>query len=66
MITLKLSVYTEKESKTLATLLSNNRYHIQHDLSNHCNKDCYNCDYRHLCIDLSQAEMYAKDYIPKR
>lgn len=66
MITLKLSVYTEKEAKTLATLLYDNLYHIQHYLSNHCSKNCSNCDYRHLCIDLAQAEMYAKDYVPKR
>lgn len=66
MITLKLSAYSEKEAKALATLLSSNIYHVQHDLSIHCNKDCYDCEYRHLCIDLAQAGMYAKDYVPKR
>lgn len=66
MITLKLAVYTEKECKALATLLFNNRRAVQHDWSVKCNNDCTNCDYRHLCIDLAQAEMYAKDYNPKK
>ena len=60
MITLKLSAYSEKEVKKLATLLDQ----LQPILHENCIKhtDCKTCEYRHLCIDITQATIYAEEY----
>ena len=65
MITLKLSTYSKREATILAQLLWNARYQLK-DTKCLTNKNCENCDCRHLCIDLTQANMYAKEYKPTR
>lgn len=60
MITLKLATYSQNEANELARLLAQ----LQLQLCEHCrtNSDCSVCPYRHLCLDLSQATMYAEEY----
>lgn len=60
MITLKLNPYSQKEVTKLAELLDS----LQSELHKNCVKNdyCKTCDYRHLCIDLTQATMYAEEY----
>lgn len=65
MITLKLSVYNQKEVEALAKLLSSARKTTMIRICLSRADNCQGCDYRHLCIDLAQAEMYAKDYTSK-
>ena len=64
MITLKLASYSKTEVDELARLLSA----MQPALQTHCDPqvECRDCAYRHLCIDISQATMYAEEYEPTR
>ena len=60
MITLKLASYTQTEVDKLASLLDT----LQKELHPNCkhHMDCKDCNFRHLCIDLAQATMYAEEY----
>lgn len=60
MITLKLATYSQAEVDELAMLLSE----MQPHLHTHCNSnvECRDCQYRHLCMDINQATMYAEEY----
>lgn len=60
MITLKLASYSQTEVKELVMLLSK----MQEQLHTHCdpNVDCKVCPYRHLCMDINLATIYAEVY----
>lgn len=60
MITLKLATYSQTEVNELAMLLQK----MQPHLHTHCNPgiECKDCTYRHLCMDINQATMYAEEY----
>ena len=60
MITLKLASYSKIEVDELARLLSA----MQPALQTHCDPqiECHDCPYRHLCMDVAQATMYAEEY----
>ena len=60
MITLKLATYSQAEANELARLLQE----MQPQLHTHCNPavECRDCTYRHLCMDINQATLYAEEY----
>lgn len=62
MITLRLTNYTAQEVDKLAKMLSD----MQKSLVPLCqhNPDCKRCPFRHLCVDLTQAGLYAEEYTP--
>ena len=64
MITLKLTNYSKTEVDELARLLQA----MQPKLHTHCepNIECRDCHYRHICMDINQATMYAEEYESKR
>lgn len=64
MITLKLATYNEHEAQTLATLLSNASRQIDLSVCGKTSNRCETCNYRHLCLDIKQATLYAKEYKP--
>lgn len=64
MITLKLSAYSQTEVDKLANILRK----TQQQLAENCkpSQACSDCPVRHLCIDISQATMYAEEYEAER
>lgn len=64
MITLKLATYSQTEVDELARLLQL----LQPKLHTHCepSRPCRDCPYRHICMDINQATMYAEEYEANR
>ena len=60
MITLKLTNYSQKEVDLLTEVL----YSIQPKLHKHCcpPRPCRECPIRHICMDITQAALYAEEY----
>ena len=60
MITLKLATYSQEEANKLAELLVS----MQPTLHEYCveYRTCNECPIRHLCVDVSQATLYAEEY----
>lgn len=58
MITLKCRSYTKKELDMLEDVLNNGLAMLQ---SVDCDGKCPLCEYRHVCIDIQSAIIYAQD-----
>ena len=63
MLTVKCRTYTNEELDTLYDVLE---WSVELIQSISCKRDCQNCDYKHLCIDLQSALLYTGDVIKSR
>lgn len=63
MITLKIAPYSKNEVKTLIELLTN----CQHQLAPVCRTAplCFQCEIKHLCVDITSVLSYAESYLEK-
>ena len=58
MLTVKCKAYTTEEVNMLHDVLNEGIVMVQ---SINCNRDCQNCAYKHLCIDLQSAALFTAD-----